>query len=151
MSSKQLVKKVFKAIPEQGPHYTRSPAPESKHFLHINPIKKAKTKTEKTINRKARQIYRKATGHTEALQSYKQARSRHYWDEMYGGKEGRQIDRDDALEHKKNIQKRNKSDAIFVSSVGASVGALGYSAKKVNDRRKENKTVKGRIKKAIGR
>jgi hypothetical protein len=116
MSSKQLIKKVFKAIPEQGPQYNRRSTPESKHFLHVNPIKKAKTKTEKTINRKARQVYRKVTGHTEALQSYKQARSRHlgsFHDEMYGGKESRKRDKNDALEHKKNIQKRNKSDAIL--------------------------------------
>ena len=45
-----------------------------------------------------------------------------------------------------NTAKRNQKIAGVIAT-----GAVGYGAKKANDRRKENKTIKGRIKNAIGR
>ena len=135
-----LVKKVIKEIPKSG---------SSKKFFHVNPIKNAKSKLSKSINRKARRAQRAVSGNDVALSTYKKNVKKPATQKMTPAAENRRSQaRTKGLVNQKVVNHIKKQVAVGVgakvagAAVPAAIGGAWYGIEKHRDKKKKEQSNK---------
>lgn len=145
-SSKNLVKQVFKATLGEGPEYKKTAETAVRKFKHSNPIKNAKSKLSKDINRKARRAQRAISGNDEALRYYARNKNAKVTGKLDKSKSNRRTAGALAL-HRQRLQQRENIKTAGVV-IGGAIGA-GVGTKLGNHLRNRN-TVENKVRRKLG-
>lgn len=121
---KQLVKKVLKGTKKEG---------SKTKFFNINPIKNAKSKLSKTINRKARRAQRFISSNDVGLATYKINKNAKTTGELKNSKSRRGAAKMFSLQQQKEVHQAKKDIAKNLVGGAAMLGA-SHVAKKLRTR-----------------
>ena len=102
-------------------------------FFNINPIKNAKSKLSKTINRKARRVQRFISSNDLGLATYKINKKAKVTGKLKDSKSQRGQAKIFSLSQQKQLHQAKKDIATNVAGGGAMLGA-SYAAKKLRTR-----------------